>query len=354
MTVLSASTRNPALTTVQCDLCSLPLIVTNLEPVIAGLGWQLTSRGAAFDACPACLEARDGRSFLSLRREGLPVTHPEGRLPNLVVIGAAKAGTTSMHAYLDAHPDVSMAALKELRFFTDPHHEAWLDAYRRQFDPTAAVAGESSTMYTRAPALPGVVDRMAGLIPDAKLIYMVRDPVDRAVASYVEERFHGLESRPVEEAFADVEDPYNPYVAASRYAEQLSPFLARFPSEQVLVLGMGDLGRDPAATLRRTFAFLGVDPDVAVDTSTRHNDRGAKIEYGGAAGALRRSWAGRVVRRMPPGLKQRVSAPARRMLTRPITAELSPATAERLRAALRPDAVRFRELTGLEFADWSV
>lgn len=160
-------------------------------------------------------------------------------------------------------------------------------------------------MYTRSPALPDVAERMAALVPDARLVYMVRDPVQRALASYVEERYHGLEPRPVEEAFADLDDPYNPYVAASRYAEQVGSYLKHYPLEQVFVLPLSDLERAPARTMRRVFEFLAVDPDASIDTFERHNDRSAKVEYVGVAARLRPSWAGRTVRRMPPGRSAR-------------------------------------------------
>jgi hypothetical protein len=249
---------------------------------------------------------------------------------------------------------VYVAAWKELRFFTDPDYLIWEQTYRQLFASSAKIVGESSTMYTRAPALPGVPERMAALVPYARLIYLVRDPVERAVASYVEERFHGLEARGVEEAFADLDDPYNPYVSASRYAEQLELFLAYFPRDQVLVLTTDELGRDPGATLGRAFEFLDVDPDAPVDVTRRHNDRTAKVEYVEPAARLRRGWPGRAVRRLHPRMRHAVTRPARRLLTRPITAELSAGTLGRLREVLAPDARRFRALTGLELPDWSV
>lgn len=341
--------------TVQCDLCALPLIITNSESVIAGLGWRLISRGAEADACPACQEARDGRAPLSRRRAGWEPPVAGGRLPNLLLIGAAKAGTTSLHAYLAAHPEIFMAKLKELRFFTDPDHLSWLDTYRQQFASDAHIVGESSTMYTRSPALPGVAERAAALVPHARLIYLVRDPVARAVASYTEERYHGLEPRSIEQAFADLDDPYNPYVAASRYAEQLGPYLRCFPREQLLVLSLRDLAETPVQTMSEVFTFLGVDPDSAVPADTRHNDLSTKVEYSGWAARARRGAPGRALRRLPPGLRGRLAAPVRQRLAAPMERPtLTPEVEERLREALAPDAQRLRTLTGLHLADWTV
>lgn len=346
--VLSRSVLDPRMCTVQCDRCRPALIATNLDQVLLGLGWELASHGAARDLCPTC---RYHHRPLSIPA----ATEQSGALPNLLIVGAAKCGTTTLHAWLDEHPDVSMAALKELRFFSDPTHRDWQAAYEAQFDASAPVRGESSTMYTRAPAVPGVPGRMEALVPQARLVYLVRDPVARALASYAEERFHGLEPRSVDEAFDDLEDPYNPYVSASRYAEQLMPFLDVYPREQVVVLTVDQLDREPASTMQKLFEFVGVDPRHPVDTARRHNERSSKYEYAGMAARLRRSRAAELVRRLPGPSRGVVQSSARRLLSRPLPRpELSPALEARLRAALRPDALAFRDLTGLELAEWSV
>src|SRR3954454_1582153 len=103
-------------------------------------------------------------------------------LPNLIVIGAAKAGTTSLHHYLDLHPQIAMSRWKELDFFSKEFDRDGLRWYESQF-ADAPVRGESSPSYTRHPENPGAAARMASVVPDAKLIYIVRDPVDRYVSS---------------------------------------------------------------------------------------------------------------------------------------------------------------------------
>lgn len=354
MTVLSRSAVNPRMMTIQCDLCCPPPIATNDEELLLSSGWQLAGHGAALDACPEChREGRVGR--LAPRRERYPRGTDGDRLPELMLIGAAKCGTTSLHAYLDTHPDIAMAELKELRFFSDPDCGDWLGWYQQQFTPDAAVVGESSTMYTRSPALPGVAERMAATIPDARLVYMVRDPVERAVSSYLEERFQLFEPRTIEAAFADLDDPYNPYVSASRYAEQLDHFLAHYPREQVLVLPLSELESQPDATMERVFTFAGVDSTHVVDTGQRLNEGGTKYEYVGIGARLRHSVAGRVVRRLPDRHRERITSMARRAMSRPLERPELPADLRRrLEEALAPDAARFRELTGLAVEDWSV
>lgn len=349
--VLSRSEQNPSMLTVQCDVCCPPPIATNDERVLRAAGWRFGGEDDRPDLCPAT----HGRGARPRAEPGPTSGAAPSMLPNLMIIGAAKCGTTSLHAYLDSHPQVFMARLKELRFFSDPECRKWLPWYCEQFPTDAPVRGESSTMYTRAPALPGTAERMHSLLPDAKLIYMVRDPVERAVASYLEERFQRLDPRPLAEAFADLDDPYNPYVAASRYAEQLGHFRKHFADEQILVLPLGELERQPEATMARVFAFVGVDDTNQVDIKVRLNEGVAKYEYPGVGGRLRRSALGSAVRRLPPRLRTPVQARARRLLGRPLARpELSEELRDRLREALAPDTVRLREVTGLDLADWSV
>src|SRR5919106_4193832 len=101
----------------------------------------------------------------------------EGALPTFVIIGAQKCGTTALHSYLSRHPEVSMSRPKELDFFVEgANWEKGVDWYRSRFDGAAKARGESSPNYTAHPMLAGVPERMAELVPDAKLIFMVRDP----------------------------------------------------------------------------------------------------------------------------------------------------------------------------------
>jgi hypothetical protein len=108
-------------------------------------------------------------------------------LPSLIVIGAQKCGTSSLHAYLDAHPEIAMSTPKELDFFGGPGFANWergVDWYRAQFDPEAPVRGESSPSYTAYPFVVGTPERIHALVPGAKLIYMVRDPIERLLSQW--------------------------------------------------------------------------------------------------------------------------------------------------------------------------
>lgn len=353
MTTLSRSSVEPDLMTVECEICFPQHISTTTREGLLERGWQLRERGGAVDMCHYCrFERTDGQQTrLSRAQDAGEVT---GFLPNFFIIGAAKAGTTSLFYYLDQHPDVFMARQKELHYFCDPDFRAWLPLYLQEFPVDAPLRGEASTLYTRSPAIPGVPARIASLVPDARLVYLVRDPVERALASWREERFHVTERRPAEEAFCNPEDPHNAYVAASRYAEQLQGYLDHFPAEQILVLDQQELATSTAATVDRVLAFLGLDP-APIDTETRYNEGGTKLEYGDLGHRLRFSGPARAVRRLPLPVRQALTAPARRFLRRQIVVpDLPEDLMERLRASLAPDADRLRAMTGMPFDHWSV
>lgn len=275
-------------------------------------------------------------------------------MPTFVVVGTAKAGTTSLHAYLGQHPDISMSIVKEPQYFNDPDGEQWIDYYLSNFDETKAVRGESSTIYSRHPTVPGVPERMAAAVPDLKIIYMVRDPVDRAFASYVEEMSHDIERRPVEVAFADAHHSFNPYVSASKYAMQLRRFMDAFDGLRWLVVDMQDLRTKPQQTLDRICGFLEV-PTFAVSGSQDLNSRATKRQYPAPIRVLRASAALRTVYRLPPGAREALLRPMRRVLTRPIGAlSLPEAVRAEIADAIADDIAEFRDLVGQPFAHWSV
>jgi hypothetical protein len=185
-----------------------------------------------------------------------------------------KCATSALHAYLDAHPDIAMSRLKELNFFNGPeqppHEDAdtwWVDGqwhrgldwYAAQFDPDVRVRGESSPAYT-SPSSPEAPPRMAAVLPRARLVYLVRDPVERAVSQWAHHRRDGTEPRPVEEA---VLDPRSQYVARSRYFERVAPYLDHFADEQLRVVVQERLFADPAGEVAAVYRHAGVDPAPA-------------------------------------------------------------------------------------------
>lgn len=208
----------------------------------------------------------------STRTSPAPAAATTGALPNTVIIGAMKCGTTSLHTYLDCHPSISMSERKETNFFV--HHKNWskgLGWYRSHFTEDKPVIGESSPNYTRYPVFPGVPERMHRVIPNAKLIFCVRDPIKRMVSHYVHSYSLGRENRPIEEAFRQREN--NPYLLCSAYYYQLEQYLQFFDHSQIKLVVLEDLHRDPLPTLQDVFGFLGVDPSYEDSRFTRASQK---------------------------------------------------------------------------------
>jgi hypothetical protein len=197
-------------------------------------------------------------------------------LPDFLILGAQKAGTTALYAYLRWHPQVTGPSFKEVSFF-DRHYvrgERWYRAHmpvRR----SGVVVGEASPSYLFHPL---AAERVARMLPSARLIALLRNPVDRAFSHYQHEVALGREQLSFEEAL-DREDErmqgelermladpayfshawWNyTYAARGRYAEQLERWYDAFPRDRLLVLLTDELAADTAGAYRRTLDFLGV------------------------------------------------------------------------------------------------
>jgi Sulfotransferase family len=278
-----------------------------------------------------------------------------GALPNLVVIGGLKCGTTSLHHYLSLHPAISMSRPKELNFFVaELNWDLGRDWYASHFDRDAPVRGESSPHYTNLPRFAGVAERMHSLIPDARIVYMVRDPIDRMLSHYVHNVGGGYETRGLDEALGD---PESAYVNRSRYAMQVEPYLRAFGSDLVAIVSREQLRDEREATMRTLFELCGVDPGFRSEQFEREWETGsARAKPGGfrlmdravrlpGLRALDRNFD-----RLPEALRWRVERlvhdPAAGAAPKP---ELSDELRERLVGLLRDDVERLEEIAGRRF-----
>lgn len=276
-------------------------------------------------------------------------------LPNLIIIGAQKCGTSGLHYYLGLHPEVSMSNPKELNFFiAERNWGRGLEWYSRHFDPSARCRGESSPNYAAFPQHMGVPERMAEVVGDAKLIYIVRDPLDRIAAHYVHNFAKRREKGSLRETLLH---PNTSYVARSQYFTQLQRFLEHYDREQVLVIENCDLRDDRAATLRRVFEFAGVDPDFQhpkfdqVRHSTSRKKRATKM--GMRVQKMSRTRFGRRIPRRA-WLALDVALPLSKPISKPPIEELREALGPDVLGVLGEDAERLREFTGRDLANWSV
>jgi hypothetical protein len=222
------------------------------------------------------------------------------RLPNFLIIGAMKAGTTSLYHYLRPHPEVFMPAIKELDFFAEGGNwRRGFGWYAKQFeeaDPQATAVGEASTVYTKYPHYQGIAERIAANLPDVRLIYVVRHPIQRIRSHYQHRVAVGAEKDPIE--MAVLKNPI--YLDYSRYALQIEQYVPHVPTERILVITSESLRDDRSATIRRVYSFLGVTPDFVPPTLDRefYRTEGRPI-YPAPLWALRRA-----ARRWVPGAKR--------------------------------------------------
>jgi hypothetical protein len=212
------------------------------------------------DAADDAMVARAHRRFAAERRGARRRVRRQqpGTLPNLVVIGGLKCGTTSLHHYLNLHPEIEMSRPKELNFFVAelnwPLGTEW---YASHFSSRAPARGESSPHYTSRPRFEGVAERMGSVLGEARLVYVVRDPIDRMLSHYLHNVGGGYEHRALADALAD---PESAYVNRSLYSFQLEPYLEQFGGTRIEIVAREELKGERPGTMRRLFAFLGVDP----------------------------------------------------------------------------------------------
>ncbi|WP_428387961.1 sulfotransferase family protein [Mucisphaera sp.] len=183
------------------------------------------------------------------------------RLPDFVIIGAMKCGTSSLHEQLAAQPGFFMSDPKEPNFFSDDtNYERGFDWYRGLFAGAGADAlvGESSTHYTKLPTYPATVARLKERLPDVRLVYVMRHPISRLVSQYIHEWTEGATSDPIDVAVRRLPR----IVDYSRYAMQLTPYFEAYGTDRVLPVFLERMHRDPQEELTRVARFLGYGGEV--------------------------------------------------------------------------------------------
>ena len=289
-------------------------------------------------------------------------------LPNFIVIGAAKAGTTALHWYLAEHPQVFMTPLKETNYFAfglddegrllygDPELHRFpirsLEEYERSFDGAdgAVAVGEASPIYLEAP---GSAGRIAEVVPGARIVCGIRDPVDRAYSDHLMYlRSRGRRLDPVRDLTpsAPWAAPDSHWMQISLYYEPLRRYFDVFPRQQIHVFLFDDLKKDQAGVVRDLYRFLGVDADFTPDFDTPHN-------IGGMPSSMlveKVLTSGKLKKALDPWVPQRAADLARRLRTRnmrrapPLPRELKSVLQERF----REDIDKTSGLIGRDLSSW--
>jgi hypothetical protein len=298
-------------------------------------------------------------------------------LPDFFVVGAPKAGTTALHAALARHPQLFMSAVKEPKFFLcdgpppsqggpgDAHsYREWIwrrDDYERLFEkaPGGTQRGESTPLYLSDPV---AIERMYGAVPEARLIAILRDPVDRAYSNWAHLWADGLETIDTFMAACGEEEkrvaagwaPFWRYLETGLYGRQLQHLYSVYPREQVLVLRYKWLVEEPQRTLDAVCRFLGVEEGVIHEAPAQNV--GTYVPSTPMTRVLQGAMRGgaAVGRLFPPQVWRKASIPLLWLIQR--TPEHRPELAPEVRAELigyfEQDIGLVEELTGWDLSQW--
>ncbi len=228
-----------------------------------------------------------------------------GKLPDFLIIGAQKGGTTSLFNYLMQHPDVASPTTREIHYF-DANYARGEEWYRSFFPPLAQgglsaapgvasrMTGESTPYYLFHPRVP---ERASRLFPRVKLLLLLRNPVDRAYSHYQMMVLKGREELSFEDAierepdrlrgeeerlladggYVSLAHRRHSYVARGLYADQIARWAQHFPGEQMLILKAEDLFAEPVAIFREVSEFLGLSPWQLDDHEAYHSGAYAEM-----------------------------------------------------------------------------
>lgn len=289
-------------------------------------------------------------------------------MPNLFLIGAMKSGTTTLHELLAQHPQIAMCDPKEPCYFVPEGilrkmwPEMWSlgfwrseEAYAAIFPnkPDARYRGESSTDYSKLPVVPGVPERIQSASPDARFLYIVRDPVQRTISHYWHMAEHRGETRGPLDAIQN--DPH--YTDVSHYAMQLAPYIERFGADRIKVLTFEALKADPAAVMKDVFEWLDVVPEFEIqNSSAAHNVTPSTVrQHRPGTGLLHRLRHSRLWDAVGPLVPKAVRRMGTRMAERPV--EYRSVDTSDVVAYLRPiqqaQTADLAEITGRSFPEWT-
>ncbi|WP_179348056.1 sulfotransferase domain-containing protein [Winogradskyella pacifica] len=275
----------------------------------------------------------------------------EGRLPDFMIIGAMKSGTTSLHDYLGKHPDIFTTEVKEIHYFADSNYKKYnLEWYKNHFVSEKKLVGTSPQSYTKRhnELYKNIPERLHKTLPNIKLIYILRDPLDR-YKSHLLENYYGLLKKQID--FSN--DMRNPEYT-SCYHYQLNEYLKYFDLSQIHILTLEDLKSKRLETLNSVFDFLNVrhlEDDTIFDfISNSKDDKTLPI-------SIARKLPLRILNKLSPIFYQKIIRSSyfqnrfKKNVNRILPSEQE---TNRLKTVFRQDVVKLKELTGNSFDHWNL
>lgn len=284
-----------------------------------------------------------------------------GRKPDFLIIGSMKAGTTSLHNYLNQHPEISATEPKEIHFFTEESfNEVELANYYNHFQSDKKLVGTSPQNYTKRhiKKFSGVPRRLKEYLPEIKLIYIVRDPLDRIESHYHEALAGGYTGAESLDAAIRADLKNNHFINTSKYYYQISAYLDYFEMEQICIVCLEDLKEDRLSEMNKIFTFLGVSniyhDSLFLNVFNSASDKRAKTRINIILEKFYPKFFSKsIFRDLQLCIKN--SALAKSILFHKVKRSfLSPSTRVLIIDELRSDIDEFRKLTGRTYSKWLI
>ena len=270
------------------------------------------------------------------------------RKPDFIIIGAMKSATSTLHEQLALQPDFFMSTPKEPFYFSDDEvFSKGRDWYLRLFNDAHPdqLCGESSTHYTKLPDYPATINRMKSELPDIKLIYVLRHPIDRLISHYIHQWSQNVFRCDINEAI----QRYDELINYSLYAYQIKPYLDAYGRDNILFIFNEALRVRPQAELERVAAFLGIDPDRVKwqENLVEQNVSSQRVKRFNGYGLLVESSIMTWIRRrfIPKGFRTRV----REWLSMRKKPVISQANLEKLSQIFDEDLAELSQILGHDF-----
>ncbi len=257
-----------------------------------------------------------------------------------------KGGTTSLFFYMASHPDIIPSSIKETNFFkTNYDVNKGVNWYSNLFKGNGRYAFEASPNYTKQQLFPDVPRRMHSCLPKVKLIYLVRDPIERMISHYMHNLSHGRESRSFSKVARDTDSNI---IQTSKYFFQIQAFLKYYSDEQLLLIESEQLVKNTASVLKNVFRFLGIPPDYdATLLEKKFHESKNKMRKS----SLERMLIRKIKNAYLLARIQKITKPFQKRIVRPL---ISSDDREIMLEILRPDIDKLRQFSGLKFSDWSL
>ncbi|WP_026072373.1 sulfotransferase family protein [Nodosilinea nodulosa] len=294
-------------------------------------------------------------------------------LPNFLIVGAAKAGTTSLYKYLSQHPQVYMSPRKEPRYFapeyyTTFYHQAIGNLYREKgmsrqeyetlFDGvTNEIAiGEASTEYL---FFEKSAERIKQAIPDAKILMILRNPIDRAFSAYCFHLRDGRETLSFEEALA--QEPTREkqhwqvgwfYKKGGFYYEQVNRYYKLFEHHRIKIILWRNLNQNPRKVCAEVFEFLGVDPSFAPNFSRENASKKPRSKVLNRYVFKNRQFKEKIQAMLPEPVYSAIANPLKRVFYTKKDS-IIPEVKEQLKRCYRDDIRKLEDLIKQDLSHWT-